>query len=53
MIVAYDDTAPTPFWTIKNSWGTSWGMSGYIEVAITTGNGICGVNVDPTFPNLN
>jgi hypothetical protein len=31
----------TPYWTIRNSWGTSWGYSGYIYVE--RGYNTCGV----------
>jgi len=31
-----------PYWTVKNSWGTWWGSSGYIYVQ--RGNGKCGIN---------
>jgi len=32
LIVGYDDNNQPPYWIIKNSWGPSWGESGYIRV---------------------
>jgi C1A family cysteine protease len=31
-LVGYDMTQSTPFWIVRNSWGTDWGMNGYIEL---------------------
>ena len=41
LAVGYDDTASTPYWIIKNSWGGSWGESGYIRLAQSNDCGIC------------
>lgn len=37
-IVGYNDDDDTPYWLIKNSWGTSWGEEGYMRVAQTVSN---------------
>jgi len=31
-LVGYDSSASVPFWIVRNSWGTGWGMSGYIQL---------------------
>jgi len=48
--VGYDNTASTPYIKIRNSWGESWGESGYIRLGQSNGAGICGVNMDPSYP---
>jgi len=31
-MVGYDTTGATPFWILRNSWGTDWGVSGFIYI---------------------
>jgi hypothetical protein len=42
-------TDGTPYWKIKNSWGDSWGMDGYILIEKSTDD-VCGVMYQPVYP---
>ncbi len=46
-LVGYSLVGSTPFWVLRNSWGTSWGIGGYMDMAITDGVGVCGINLLP------
>lgn len=35
------------YWKVRNSWGTSWGASGYIYLAL--GENMCDISYDPTY----
>jgi len=48
LAVGYDTTASQPYWIVKNSWGTSWGMSGYVLIA--KGSDECGIASEPSYP---
>jgi len=50
LVVGYNTTAGQNYWIVKNSWGASWGASGYILMARKTGAGECGINMDPSYP---
>ena len=42
LLVGYDLTALPPYWIIKNSWGTDWGLNGYAKVVF--GTNACGLS---------
>jgi len=44
----YDDTSNKPYWTVRNSWGTSFGMDGYFK--IKRGVNKCGLADCASFP---
>ena len=50
LIVGYQTTSSPNYWTVKNSWGTGWGLAGYIQIGMSSGNGICGINMEPSYP---
>lgn len=38
------------FWTLKNSWGTSWGKKGYMHIKKREDHGVAGMNSYCVFP---
>ena len=50
LAVGYDTTADPPYYIVKNSWGSSWGENGYLKIKIESGEGVCGIQMTPSYP---
>ncbi|CAM8979292.1 unnamed protein product [Rhodiola kirilowii] len=52
LIVGYASENGKDYWIVKNSWGTDWGMKGYMHIQRNSGQpeGVCGINLLASYP---
>jgi C1A family cysteine protease len=52
LVVGYGVENGIKYWTVKNSWSSTWGDQGYVRILrsdSTNDAGICGIAMDPSF----
>jgi len=54
LVVGYGVDGTQDYWLVKNSWGTTWGEEGYVQICRACDKngkeGECGINMEPSYP---
>lgn len=54
LLVGYGSLGGLDYYKVKNSWGTDWGMNGYVLLGrgseYNGASGQCGIQMDPSYP---
>ena len=49
-LIGYGVSGTTPYWIVRNQWGTGWGQAGYIFIRRNTNE--CGIAVEAGYPTV-
>lgn len=50
LVVGYGNEGGKDYWLVKNSWGPGWGDLGFVKIGMVAGDGICGIQKQPSYP---
>jgi len=55
LAVGYSSQDNEGYWIVKNSWGASWGLNGYVYIGKSDNedsDGVCGIAMNVAYPTI-